>query len=837
MSSSTNISDKVDQTPSAPDVCEECGNTDFISRSRPSVTDSKYVFAYHECGECGAKFNVQTDVVDPDSVRIPSWREVFGHPEPYDHQEEAIEDSLYTALDDGFTVMEGSCGTGKTMIALTAGLRLVKDPRTKYERVLVLTSVKQQLRQFEKDLRVINQNFPSDIPPARAVTLVGKTDLCPYAREEKDGLNTDNITRECRRLRDQTSHIMAESDIDGVTLAEAAATDSEQDEWETGGTTTPYQEEIPRERIQYCPFYANYKEHKDPLFTFGHAPDCILDPEQIVEQAVRKGVCPHSAMSHLCRDADVVIANYYHAFDSNTLKITHDLIDESTFIVCDEAHMLEPRVRNIMTTTAPSYMLGAAADEIAAVYNALQGDEDKLNRSSNLKTPTHGVVREQLASARVTPSLLKDVHSILNTLDETVNKWVESHLHGNHPNWDTNSEQLPRTIEIPLRDPTVTEQDTLSKWAYNQGIPEELWSALPGVAKAVENSLNETTNEGSKSRNITDVAKLLHEWFERDHTNYFREIKLQKVDDPHPAAEGWEKEFTGILELHNVMPRPLIGSRISDFGGGILMSATLEPMDVYQRVIGLDYLAEMTNTPVTQRMYRSGFPKENRLSVSLDFPKFTYSNRGDITDSTDTRKLYARSILAVAKTTPGNVLVCMPSYREASWAASLLEGHREIDKEVLVDQSSSEAVTQALKTEFIEGPPKVLVTSLRGTLTEGVDFDGDKLLGCIVCGVPIENVDSPLTKAVRTAYEDQFGRIGFDFGLTVPAVRKTRQALGRVIRGDDEVGVRVIADERYTEGGRNSVHKYLSESEKDEYTEMSDVNEFVNELNQFWRSV
>jgi Rad3-related DNA helicases len=154
----------------------------------------------------------------------------------------------------------------------------------------------------------------------------------------------------------------------------------------------------------------------------------------------------------------------------------------------------------------------------------------------------------------------------------------------------------------------------------------------------------------------------------------------------------------------------------------------------------------------------------------------------------------------------------------------------------LLDESSSEGATQALKQEFIEGEGKVLVTSLRGTLTEGVDFDEDKLLSCIVCGVPIENVGSPKTKAVRTAYEDQFGGLGFDYGLTVPAVRKTRQALGRVIRGDDEVGVRVAADKRYSEGGQGSVRKYLSEKEQAEYESMDDVNEFYHELKAFWNA-
>ncbi|EMA34410.1 helicase c2, partial [Halobiforma lacisalsi AJ5] len=83
---------------------------------------------------------------------MTDWRSIFGHAEPYDEQVDGIETAIETAREGGYTVVEGACGTGKTMLALTAGIDLVRDPDSDYERVLVLTSVKQQLRQFEADL-------------------------------------------------------------------------------------------------------------------------------------------------------------------------------------------------------------------------------------------------------------------------------------------------------------------------------------------------------------------------------------------------------------------------------------------------------------------------------------------------------------------------------------------------------------------------------------------------------------------------------------------------------------------------------------------------------------
>jgi DNA excision repair protein ERCC-2 len=89
-----------------------------------------------------------------------TWRTVFGHDEPYPEQADGIETAIDAADRGGFAVIEGACGTGKTMLALTAGIDRVRDPDSPFERVVVLTSVKQQLRQFEADVRTINENLP-----------------------------------------------------------------------------------------------------------------------------------------------------------------------------------------------------------------------------------------------------------------------------------------------------------------------------------------------------------------------------------------------------------------------------------------------------------------------------------------------------------------------------------------------------------------------------------------------------------------------------------------------------------------------------------------------------
>jgi DNA excision repair protein ERCC-2 len=151
---------------------------------------------------------------------------------------------------------------------------------------------------------------------------------------------------------------------------------------------------------------------------------------------------------------------------------------------------------------------------------------------------------------------------------------------------------------------------------------------------------------------------------------------------------------------------------------------------------------------------------------------------------------------------------------------------------VLLDESSDDTATESLKDDFFAGPGKLLVTSLRGTLTEGVDYRGDRLAAAVVCGVPIVDTSSPRTKALRAAYDRTFGD-GFRTALLVPAVRKARQALGRVIRGADERGVRVLVDERYARDGWDSVRGLLPATEREEFRPVS-ADMLSVALDRFW---
>lgn len=764
----------------------------------------------------------------------PSWRNIFGHPSPYGHQERAIKTARDVIRERGFYVVESGCGTGKTMTGLTVAGDSIRDHNTIHQQAMILTSVIQQVKQFVSDARIINRNLPDDVEPFKTVVLLGKSNICPYTLTGENDFEDANTNRKCNSLRRNTSkagrndsffNVMksAERELEQQRLGSSSRA------LEVDDAEAPYPAEHP---VEYgkdvCPFYAKSREQEGYVpFDFSDAEDYVIDTDELVRLSVEHGVCPHTAMSRLLDDADFIIGNYYHAFDFNTLRLTNELIDETTLLCCDEAHMLEPRVRGVLSHEVTMYDFYQGMRELLQVATATGHGGDFPVRIGS--RPDAELVNKTLGKHGIPGSLLVQVAELLKFVKQSAEEHAEDFLNREYPQWESRGDSMPSQLEAPLRDPEVAETDRLTEKIEESGFAPTLDPSFSTLADAIQECLTKSDLDDVPGElSFPKVARLLDQWRERDHEQHFREVTLERRWNQN--MNGFQKHWRVTLELHNCLPGGLIASQLSKFGGGLLMSATLKPFNVYKDVVGLDYLEHQHDRPVVTDTFIKKFPDENQASYIIDAPKFTSSNRGYPDEWTDVRKQYARAILSVART-PGNILVCMPSYAEAEWAADILERTSQFDKEVLCDSSSSNDETERLKEEFFEGDGKILVTSIRGTLTEGVDYKGDRLHGVVVAGVPIPNVGSPRVRALQFAYELEYGSLGFAYSMFVPAVRKTRQALGRVIRGEEDVGVRVLVDERYANNG--SVRQYLSDFERDRY-DVVDVGSLQQRIESFW---
>lgn len=836
------------------------------------------------------------------------WEEVlniFGYDEPRKAQAEGMEMALETVGNNGYVVLEGACGTGKTMLALSPLISLVRSESTKFERIVVVTSVKQQQRAFESDLQKINSELPSGTHPVSGVTLVGKADVCPFTLDGTIG--EGDIYSECERLRENTRSIAEAGDnpkSEAESLAGSASTmildNDNAPEWDAGSPNYPYPPTLPVSDggSEYCPFYAQHISNsiedadKDgaanrEVIPFDLQSQGLVTTEDLVQMAGEAGTCPHSVMGEVMRQAEVVIANYYHIFEPTTVaQFTDELIDEETLLVCDEAHNLVPRVRDLLSDSISAASITRTITELETVQNLLTVDLEHLDevqgKDIDLDWQRKRISDEALETAEEVRDLVHSDETLANDIDEFVefataaqdllgdteyddealesySEFLEGLLeilddkvrdrlteeYGDY--WqDADHEDL----EVPLRDPEEPRQDDFSQWASLRNEfshlvnAESVGDAVAGLFEYLYTEVRDL--EDTPTVYSQSVGRLLTEWGKNDHTTYFREITVSpRWGDGKENLEtgyNWERHFDVEMCLKNCIPSEKLAARFDEFGGGIMMSATLEPLDVFKEVAGVEDL-ESEDRPIVEKRFGLSFPEPNRESFAVDLPAFKYSAKGSPKNGSrpnlrnDVRKSYRDSIVDVVTTTPGNVLISMPSYAEGVWAAEVLRRESEVDKEVLADESSADHITEQLKQEFFGGGDKVLVTGAHGTLVEGVDYKGEKLNAVIVCGVPLENSRSPYSRAIKTAFEEdnRFDGDGFEKAFATPAVRKSRQSVGRVIRSENDIGVRVLLDERYTDKDRwDSVRHLFPSDEREEFTSI-EPDTLRNRLEAFWK--
>ena len=658
----------------------------------------------------------------------------------------------------------------------------------------------------------------------------------------------------------------------------------EYDRLEINGIETPYPEHLPHssevvdaDRLQelgydqlspnrqgrFDPFYAaTFSETGDSRVEFADAPNHVVDRETLFGATVAAGCCPHELMGLLAERAEVVLGNYNHLFDPETRRLTDGklgLLDEQTIAVVDEAHQLEAQSRDTLSTSLDLYTLDRARNDvrIARQYATHNLDESPTPGLS----PGDAQLAQRIAKNELGVETdgfgIDDLITVEEVLTVTREALLDACRECNEIVFanDTDGEiesRAPQTV--PMAEPEHPEwgDHLLNAVKRRDGLSPAALQMVEPVMESLEAVYDTLADRDVHSRTPQgrEVGAFLRQWVETPRAVYHPEARAQpsaKTTIPGDYP-NWVRQWTPELRLFNCIPRRELRRVFAELGGGVLMSATLQPVALFREATGVDAVprpgvlegeerdddagttlrangitdevaAEHETRPTTLDRFPLRFPPENRLSLVADLPKFTSANRGerttDPTAMTETRSKYASVIEQVAQTS-GNILVATPSYDEAAWAHEYLETVSTGKRHLLDEPSSADQTDELLQTFFAEGDA-ILCTSLRGTITEGVDFDGEKLHTCLNIGVPQVPRDAEMS-AVQLAYAQAIETTdGLEATHLIPSTRKLRQSVGRVIRGADETGVRVLADERYGSHDRD-LRCFLSPQQQREFT-------------------
>jgi DNA excision repair protein ERCC-2 len=252
----------------------------------------------------------------------------------------------------------------------------------------------------------------------------------------------------------------------------------------------------------------------------------------------------------------------------------------------------------------------------------------------------------------------------------------------------------------------------------------------------------------------------------------------------HPApGEGGG----GILKITCCDASALIAPCYAGYRGVVGFSATLIPFDYYARLSGLD------PEKVVTAEFQTPFPPQLRKLMIIPQISTKYAQRernyGKIADCLE-------RIVALR---PGNYFAFFPSFAFLERVAGLFRppaGFAVERQERSMTASRCGEVLEQLRSGRIA---TVVFAVQGGSFSEGMDYQGEMIIGAFVVGPPLPNFDLE-REQMREYYQRRFGA-GFQYAYAIPAMAKSIQAAGRVIRSETDRGIIVLMDSRFLESG------------------------------------
>ncbi|EJN59908.1 ATP-dependent DNA helicase [Halogranum rubrum] len=689
----------------------------------------------------------------------------FPYDEPYPNQEEAMDRIANSLARQQDVLLEGAPGTGKTLSALVPALDYAREHD---KTVVITTNVHQQMRQFVEDARAITQQ-----KPIRAVVFKGKASMC----------HIDVGYQECQTLRDTTRSVVEKradkaelkqreqalldrmrSGEDGAADARSAVMDEldaieqDLDEMEDGNVCEYY--------------YNNLVDDTDEFFSWLF--EDVRTPDDVYEYAEEQGYCGYELLKEGMEGVDLVVCNYHHLLDPMIREQFFRWLDrdpDDVITVFDEAHNIEAAARDHATRTLTENTLESALSELDDV------DDSRAEHARNVVGAFYRALKstyeENLRSS---------------DRDDVGENWYDVAI----ANDDRRDDLTMAFLD-----------------AYEgRGIDAEVELALQ-LGKSLDEEYEQAYKDGEtttrKECQTQQAAAFIDSWMSDGN-------KLGQHPMCSVRRDGGTEEIYGRAELYTCIPREVTKELFDEVYASVLMSATIRPFDVTEDVLGLEDVATLA--------YGLEYPEENRRTYAVEGPALFASERGE----RDTQEIITATLRDVVRFTPGNTLLFFPSYSEARRYYERLGGGRGLTDgdrhtEFFLDESGTP--TEDLRQGFVASENGALFTSLWGTLAEGVSFDGDDARTVAVVGVPYPHLSERM-EAVQAAYDrvyaDRNREAGWRYAVEIPTIRKTRQALGRVIRSPDDFGVRVLLDKRYTDAdmGKYSVRDSFPPEEREE---------------------
>ena len=336
--------------------------------------------------------------------------------------------------------------------------------------------------------------------------------------------------------------------------------------------------------------------------------------------------------------------------------------------------------------------------------------------------------------------------------------------------------EIQSYFEDKLEDLTTLDENDL----VESEAPLELCEILSSFIKFVDEYLARTNEENEELMDLYfDVYSFLSisDFYDKNYTTIYT------------------KTFNGMnIKIYCVNPQKVIEEKMKKAKSNIIFSATLIPMDYFMKMYSYDEEDFIINL-------KSPFDVKNRLLMIGDNVATTYNKRFET--SCDIASYIANCVQAKK----GNYMVFFPSYKYMELVFDKMkENYPDINTSIQESNMSEEEKEEFLSM-FDEDNKETHVgfCVLGGHFSEGIDLTNDKLIGVIIVGVGMPQIGIE-RDIIKEHMKDS--NKGFDYAYVYPGMIKVLQAAGRCIRTDDDKGVILLLDKRYSQRIYQSLFPY-----------------------------
>ena len=500
--------------------------------------------------------------------------------------------------------------------------------------------------------------------------------------------------------------------------------------------------------------------------------------EQIAETARIYRVCPFEFSLELSLWADCIICDYNYAFDPRVFLRRFFQEENGDYIfLIDEAHNLVDRSREMFSAEIFKQ----------PVLDVRRQLKDKLPHIfKSLGRINAWLVKARKKCAESTTTRTAGGLDFTAKGGKRQGREVPQSLRvkpgAKHPVWKTQSRN-----QLAEKDP-----------------PDELIPLLKGFLFITERWLAQNIKTAFRE-SLLDL--------------YFAVSGFIRVADQYDECYTtcYEKMGKDLkLKLFCIDPSIHLEKAMNRSQVAIFFSATMTPMDYFKQILGCDQSAQ-------HLILHSPFPGEN-LGLFISDQISTYYRHRD-----QTADQVSQIIATLIEQKKGNYLLYFPSYVYMRKIYQSYTARCPQTETILQKTGMAESERDMFLRRFSQNNPQTLVgfAVMGGIFGEGIDLVGNRLMGAVVVGVGLPGI-SLERELIKEYFTNALGA-GFEYAYLYPGINRVLQAAGRVIRTENDRGVVLLIDQRYS----RFQYKSLLREEWDPIW-VQDPRQLADGLQKFW---